>query len=983
MKGFIIKSKFLLPNPPSFAICRKRIERKISEGLKKNFLFIVGSSGSGKTTAISLYLEKHKPGNVIYIRLTPEDANFAIFTQYIAKGFELIGIDMSEITNFAEKPPKPYILSAYVINKVEDFKEDIYLILDDFHNVENKYVLNFINPIFNNKVPNFHLVLLSQKKPSMKIGKEILKGNAVLIREKELYFSREEIATVTQSIGLNLSKTNIERIYKRTEGWPIGVVASMKLYAKGINEFKKSYNEMFREILKSQDKKTRNLLIKISPLAEASPSILKGYLTDEEINILMELPDKGAFCYRTEHGFRLQNLFREFLLSEFEKLPDKEKYLKKLGKKFEGYDAVHSLVFYLKAKDFESAANLIRNTNFLPLGIIGFQTAKDLLDEVPPGYLVKLPEVALLKGEVSLRVGDVKVAASITDRILETESPEKIRFKAYVLKISALTFQGRYAEAAEFIKNAEKIAEKLNFSETVDFYYLAARIYYLTGHFEDSKKVVKILIANLDSVKNPLNRAKILNSYCIVNLAREGKFRETVDFYEDIISMLHSYNLNADPRYYINMAMAYMELGELESSENTLQTALDVAKKLSWKERIPDIRVEAGFLALMENDPDKAERLFEKVEKSKHISKFLQASYNMGMSILMRKRKNFGKALEYANEDLKITKGMGKGALLGESLLNIAKIHTAAGDFEIAKKYLEEAEPLLAKGHDYAVLVNLNLVKGIISGENIKKITDEINKKGYRGILFSDSDIVERYLNGVEADLQVKVSISTLGSFKVFVENEEIPYKSFRRKGILNFFKYLTVHYPKKVSIDKIADDLYRHLDFKKAKHNIYVAVSVINKLFESYGIKEIIIRSQGMYGLNPVLIKNVDFVKFIELVKRKKYGEAVMLYKGSFLEENAYDEWAIPLRDRLIGMYVEALSELAKSRSGKEREEALKKLLDVDPLNEEAAEELFKIYSETGNKSSANMLYNRLKEIYNKEYGMDLPESINRFFKK
>ncbi len=977
MDDLIIKSKYLIPEPPSFAICRTRIEHLIESGFKKNFLFVVGSSGSGKTTAISLYLNKHKLKNVIYIRLTPEDADFSIFARYIVTGLNSIGIKSVTFEDIMNVTPRAYLLSAYVINKIEDFKEDVYLILDDFHNVENSETLNFINPIFNNRVKNLHVAILSQRKPDMKIGKEIMKGNAILISEKDLYFTEREFLDLAGKVGIKISKSNAERIYKRTEGWPIGVVASIRLYSKGVKEFEKSYHEMFRELLDSQDKKTRHLLIKISPLTEASPAILKGYLTDEEIEILMKLPDKGAFCYRTEHGFRLQNLFRDFLLTEFEKLPDKEKYLRKLGKHFEGHDAVHSLVFYLKARDFESAANLIRSTNFLPLGIIGFETAKNLLSEVPPGYLVKLPEVALLKGEVSLRVGDVKVANSVADRILETESAPSIRFKAYVLKISSLVFQGNYTKAVCFVKEAENIAKKMDFSKTVDFYYLAARIYYLTGQFENSKKIVEILISNLNAVKNPLNRAKILNSYCIVNLSREGKYREVENFYGDVISMLHSYNLNADPRYYVNLAIAQMNMGHLDDAEKTLENAYETARKLSWKERFPDIEVESGFLFLMKNDLDKAERFFVKTEKRRNISKFLQAACNMGIAVLMRKKRNFEKALKYANEDLKITKSMGKGAIVGESLLNIAKIYLAMGNFGKALDYAKKAKPLLEKGHDNYFIANLKLLTSIATGGNVEEAVDNISKAGYLGILLSDSDILEQYLNESKSAFRNVITIKTLGKFEVYVKKEKIPYKKFRRKGVITFFKYLVSKFPKQVSIDKISDDLYRHLDLKKAKHNIYVSVSVINKLFESYGVKEVILRAQGMYGLNPAVIKSIDFVDFIEFAKKRKFKEMINLYRGGFLEENMYDEWTVHLRDYITGLYVNALSELAKETEGSERENILKKLLEADPLNEEAAESLLSCYLEAGKKSAAFSFYDKLKKIYENDYGMEIPDTI------
>jgi DNA-binding SARP family transcriptional activator len=426
-----------------------------------------------------------------------------------------------------------------------------------------------------------------------------------------------------------------------------------------------------------------------------------------------------------------------------------------------------------------------------------------------------------------------------------------------------------------------------------------------------------------------------------------------------------------------------MNMGRLEDAENTLEEAFEIARKLSWKERFPDIETESGFLSLMKNDLDKAERFFERVEKRRNINKFLQGACNMGRSVLMRKKRNFEKALEYAEEDLKITESMGQGAMVGESLLNIAKIYLARGDFETALEYMEKAEPLLVKGHDNFVLDNLKLLRCIAKGGDVKQIIDKIEKKEYFGILLSDSDILYQYLNETKSALQKVVSIKTLGKFEVFVKNERVPYKKFRRKGVITFFKYLLSNFPKQISIDKISDDLYRHLDLKKAKHNIYVSVSVINKLFESYGVKEMILRAQGMYGLNPGVIKSIDFIEFTELARKSKFKEMVNLYKGAFLEENMYDDWTMQIRDYISGLYVNALSNLAEKEKGAKKEVLLKKLLEADPLNEEAAKSLLAYYIDNGNKSAAISFYEKIKKIYEEDYGMDLPGGIVSLFER
>ncbi len=765
-----------------------------------------------------------------------------------------------------------------------------------------------------------------------------------------------------------------------TEGWPIGVVAAAKIVSQGGKLGKENYKWLFEEIFSSLDNETKKLLIKIAPLRAVYPSKLRGYLSKKEFMLLDELSKKGLFLYKISGGFKLHSLFREFLRGEFERSPYRKDLLRKLGGLFGSTNPIESIVYYIKIGDFDSAGDVAKENNFFSEMPYGYETIKYLLDKIPSKKLFVIPEIAIMKAEVLLRGKNIEGAISIVQQVVKNNADDKIKFKALSIELEALLSRGKYKDAISTVDKMREVAKHVPFAETVVFYYTAAKAYYFSGRLDKAEEIVNMLIEKLNIIESPLKRAKILNLYSIVFQFRRGKFDEARKTSEMLISMLKGFNLAVDPRYYVNLAMANMELGEFLSAEEEFKEAYEITDRLVWTERIPDIDVEYGFMWLMREEFEKAEKVFEKIEKDSPDNPFVAASLHMGKSILLRKRKRFLKALKEAQIDCWITEKMGGSALMGESLENIAKIYIAKGDFENALEYIERARPLLKKGNDFAFLLNLELMERIALNENLFGQLEEIMKRGYKGMLFLDKDIIEKYAGEIlEMEVEGKLVINTFGNFSVSVRGKLLSYKDFRRKGVLTFFKFLLANYPRFVSMDRIIDSLYPNLSLESARHNVYVAVSVLNKLFSSNGVESTIVKKFGMYRLNPTSVERIDFVEFENFLQEKQFLKAVNVYKGDFLEENLYDDWTMEKRDNLLNSYVNALVKASQKAEGDEKEELLKKVLEKDELNETAIFMLIKHYIEMGKPSRARKLFKKMEKKFTEEYNLPIPDEIKK----
>ena len=95
---------------------------------------------------------------------------------------------------------------------------------------------------------------------------------------------------------------------------------------------------------------------------------------------------------------------------------------------------------------------------------------------------------------------------------------------------------------------------------------------------------------------------------------------------------------------------------------------------------------------------------------------------------------------------------------------------------------------------------------------------------------------------------------------------------------------------------------------------------------------------------------------------KQQKYEEAESLYAGDFLEEDAYEDWAVALREEARAVYICTVRELAdRALADGEFEGAaryLRRILERDPYDEDAHLKLVTGLQSAGQHGEARRAY-------------------------
>jgi DNA-binding SARP family transcriptional activator len=124
-----------------------------------------------------------------------------------------------------------------------------------------------------------------------------------------------------------------------------------------------------------------------------------------------------------------------------------------------------------------------------------------------------------------------------------------------------------------------------------------------------------------------------------------------------------------------------------------------------------------------------------------------------------------------------------------------------------------------------------------------------------------------------------------------------------------------------------------------------------------------------------------LDVEHFERALAEGRLGDAVETYTGELLE-GRYDEWLVDERERLAGLYLEALERLARQHEGSRRwPEAIRcaeRLVAQDPLREESHRLLMQLCRASGDRARAVRAYHVCATALERELGIEpSPETL------
>ncbi len=230
--------------------------------------------------------------------------------------------------------------------------------------------------------------------------------------------------------------------------------------------------------------------------------------------------------------------------------------------------------------------------------------------------------------------------------------------------------------------------------------------------------------------------------------------------------------------------------------------------------------------------------------------------------------------------------------------------------------------------------------------------------------------------------------VNCLGIFRIY-RNGQIITQWHGLKG-QSIFKYMVAHYGTPVSKDVLMDVFWPDADPERARRNLHQAV---------YSLRQTMRRGESdfqpiqfeneCYLLNPEINLWLDSEEFARNAQAGRqleasgrldeaaaaYQRAEELYLGDLLEEDLYEAWTVPVRERYRNAYLDLVDRLSEGlwRNGNYPAvvELCGKLLAKDNCNEKAHRRLMQCYQTQGQHGLAVRQYHLCVDTLKNELGV------------
>ncbi|NYB74280.1 hypothetical protein HZF24_08995 [Sedimentibacter hydroxybenzoicus DSM 7310] len=253
----------------------------------------------------------------------------------------------------------------------------------------------------------------------------------------------------------------------------------------------------------------------------------------------------------------------------------------------------------------------------------------------------------------------------------------------------------------------------------------------------------------------------------------------------------------------------------------------------------------------------------------------------------------------------------------------------------------------------------------------------------------------------------MKLYINTLGEFDIKSNGNSILMQSKRTYKLYKLFEYFLTFRNKKLLPENIIDNLLSESDSDDPKNILRTQIFRLRKVIKSFvqhdedKSKYINLNfKNGYYCLDLGENIVIDIDEFEELIRKgdterenntqnsiQYYENAIELYKGAYLSDNAYEVWLVPTRNYYQRLYQKTLLkliELLKVNNNYEKVISLcEKSLLIEPYDELIHENLMEAMINLGQSKAALNHYEYAYKLLERELDTKPSEQFTGFLDK
>jgi len=890
--NLILQTKLEPPRVKGTILRRDRLLALLRENLDKKLILLCADAGYGKTTLLAQFCEE-LTFPFVYYDLDDTDSNMAAFFSYLVAGVrrydQRFGKAVEDL--ILETGNVDIVVGTFINQFVKATKEGFFVILDDFHYLQNnRKICSAIDYLLRHMPDNLHLIISSRAVPNINLAYYLAKQELFKIEKEYLRFNSEEIQSLLNVVyGLKVPVDDIKRIAEFSEGWiTVLQLILQRIRTTGedttqetLNSYAASdeniFNYFAREVFEQTPKQIKEFLLRTAVLDYLNPKVCDYLLnTRRSKKIINYLDTENLFISKVGDNFQYHPVFHEFLRKKLGQYFTSS-VVKKLHNRAGAYlleegDYAAAVKHFVAAERYGNAARILEKNHQYWMRRADHAGFIQLVDSFPDAILEKYPCLLLRKAD-ALDNLDKKAQAlrlvESTFKLFRARRDSKGMAQALILKALVYYSQGqrrkgiyhankaytlvrqkesplkadilmqlgsmyrdacRYEKAQECFESALKILRKYEDRELEESLLTRiALLHFTMSNFKEADRLFMEVLARFSDLLSGLNLLYKYSTIVVINIDA-GDYKKAWDYLARAEEMLLKYN---DP--WITKYLVYMR-GKLHWAEGRYHKAIEFLNEAIDKyktfSRILDPYILGDIIDshLRLGETGKARDVFAKMDS---VLDIINETPNLRVDYLTIKGSLETIEGKFTDAIVTLKEASKKANIIKNDYITLTTC------YNLSQCYYKQGS------HEQAVAI-------------FKKCLEIAQRNGYDAYLLIEArddidlfklalerDCMVEYLlhllERVETDrakdvlnwIQIKRGIfdlecRLLGKLEILDANGNAVRPNWRTKNTEELFVLFVAGQKKKYSKDELIDTFWPHKDLRGAAHSLHVEISAL-----------------------------------------------------------------------------------------------------------------------------------------------------------
>lgn len=615
----ILATKLYIPPTRPQLVLRPRLIERMNEGLssRHKLTLISAPAGFGKTTLVREWIVNcERP--VAWLSLDEGDNENTRLLTYLIAALQTIvpniGAEALRMVQSTQLPPIESVLTI-LLNEIAAIPENIILVLDDYHVIEDKTVGNILTFLLEHLPPQMHLVITTREDPNLPLARLRARDQLTGLRATDLRFTDSEAAEfLNQVMGLSLSAEDIAALEARTEGWIAGLqLAAISMQGHhdtstfiksltGSHHFVLDY--LIEEVLGQQPESVQAFLLRTSILDRMCGSLCDAVLLDSSVSgqeTLEYLERTNLFIIPLDnerHWYRYHHLFGSLLRQRLGQSRSSEEIATYHIRASEWYekndDPAQAFHHAIAARDFSRAAMLAEKNwrgmseSFQYAAWLGW--AKQLPEELIRSRPVLCTQIAwgymdiseVDASEARLRDAEGCLENPPNDMVVVVEEQFRaLRARIAIVRTYNAQSVSDFSAAVKYAELALKLAPEEDHFMRAQTKAILGGTYWANGDLEAACKSMSDWI---DSAQKAGNFAFAIASASgkADILTEQGHLREALRTYLQSLQLASEHETESQPiiaHHHLGLALLYHEMRDDEFAAQHFQKSMELGQQ--------------------------------------------------------------------------------------------------------------------------------------------------------------------------------------------------------------------------------------------------------------------------------------------------------------------------------------------------------------------------------------------------------------------